>query len=125
LILFSPATFALGVNETLNFQVIDFFKPNIVAIDRGSSDGIMLRDHIKIENQNGFVSRGICVYVDVYHSFWKIYRLHRREVLKVNQSYKLTAKIYSDININVLQEVLKTKWEYLKEKKFDLPNQKK
>ena len=122
---FSESSFALGVNEKLNFQVIDFFKPNIMAIDRGSSDGIILRDHIKIENQNGFVSRGICVYVDVHHSFWKIYRLHRREVLQVNQSYKLTAKVFSDINIIVLQEVLKTKWEYLKEKKFDLPNQKK
>ena len=116
---------ALDVNEKLTFQVVDFFKPNIMAIDRGSSDGINLRDHIRIENQNGFVARGICVHRDVHHSFWKIYRLHRPETLQINQSYKLTSMVFSDINVRVLQEVLRTKWEYLGEKKFDLGQNKK
>ncbi|MDH4466660.1 MAG: hypothetical protein QE271_01265 [Bacteriovoracaceae bacterium] len=111
---------SLDLNEKLNSRVVDYFKPNIIAIDRGSSDGINIRDHARIENKKGFVARGICVYRELHHSFWKIYRLHRPDVLEVNQSYKFTAIVFSDVNVKILQEVLKTKWEYLKDKKLDL-----
>jgi len=103
---------ALDLHESLLSVVLKIYPENIVAFSRGVEDGVKFQDHVKVSNNNVFVSRAVCVKVLPKISFWKIYRTTKGAIQLAHQ-YKITSIPLSEVRPAVLREISSIKLDFL------------
>ncbi len=89
--LLSIHVFALESFERLkDVKILRVLDKNIVFIDHGLEDGIMVNDHAKFSQEySGYSARAICVRASSNGSYWKLYRIPYAETISKDLSYTL------------------------------------
>lgn len=90
-LLFSMQVFALESFERLNgVKILKVVEKNIILIDRGMEDGILINDHAKFSQETeGYSARAICVRAKADMSYWKLYRIPYSETISKDLTYTL------------------------------------
>lgn len=85
----SLSAYSLESFERLNgVKIIKVLDKNIILVDRGIEDGILLNDHAKFSQENeGYSARAICVRVKSSMSYWKLYRIPYSESISKDFTY--------------------------------------
>ena len=85
----SLSAYSLESFERLNgVKIIKVLDKNIILVDRGIEDGILLNDHAKFSQENeGYSARAICVRVKSSISYWKLYRIPYSESISKDFTY--------------------------------------
>lgn len=89
--LFSFKLFALESFERLNgVKILKVLDQNIVMLDRGLEDGIIMNDHAKLSQEaEGYSARAICIRARGNTSFWKLYRIPYSETISKDLTYSI------------------------------------
>ncbi|MCT4642184.1 MAG: DUF481 domain-containing protein [Bacteriovoracaceae bacterium] len=95
LFLISSLAFALDTPDVMKAKVLKAYKNNYLVINRGLEDGIFKGEHIKLTNEQGYVSRAICVKPRMQISHCKVYRVVNPELLSFDVDYKLKSIVQS------------------------------
>lgn len=103
---------ALDLQEKLRAVVLKVYPENIVAFSMGVEDGVRFQDHIKIQSNNAFIARGICVKTLPKVSFWKIYRTTKGS-LQAGFQYDVVSIPLSEVRPSVLRELSAVKLDFL------------
>lgn len=90
-LLISVQVFALESFERLNgIKIIKVIEKNIILIDRGLEDGILVNDHAKLSQETeGYSARAICVRAKATLSYWKLYRIPYAETISKDLTYTM------------------------------------
>ncbi len=85
----SLSAYSLESFERLNgVKILKVLDKNIILVDRGIEDGILLNDHAKFSQENeGYSARAICVRVKSSMSYWKLYRIPYSESISKDFTY--------------------------------------
>ncbi len=78
---------ALESSDSLRLKILKSYNKNILVLSRGLEDGIIVKDHIKITSEDGFIARGICLKATLLTSHWKIYRVVRPQLVSKDSIY--------------------------------------
>lgn len=90
LFLFSFNSFGLEPFEKLqNIQLLRVLDKNIVMINRGLDDAILVNDHAKLSFSGGYAARAICVKAGRETSYWRLYRIPDVERISKDITYTL------------------------------------
>ena len=83
--------FALESFERIKgVKILKVLDKNIIMIDRGFEDGIIVNDHAKLSlEEEGFTSRAICIKAKADKSYWKLYRIPYSETISKDLTYSL------------------------------------
>lgn len=97
--LFSIQVFALESFERLNgVKILKVLESNIILVDRGLEDGILMNDHAKFSQEaEGYSARAICVRARANTSYWKLYRIPYSETISRDLSYTLVGMADKEI----------------------------
>ncbi|MBA2406110.1 MAG: hypothetical protein H0V66_15145 [Bdellovibrionales bacterium] len=89
--LFSFQVFALESFERLNgVKILKVIEKNIILVDRGLEDGILINDHAKLsQEQEGYSARAICIRTKANMSYWKLYRIPYAETISKDLTYTI------------------------------------
>ena len=90
--LFSLPLFALAPYEPLSgVKILKVIEKNIILLDRGLEDGIIVNDHIIMLTQDadGYAARAICVRAKPILSYWKLYRIPYAERISKDLTYTI------------------------------------
>lgn len=89
--LFSVQVFALESFERLNgVKILKVIDRNIILVNRGLEDGILVNDHAKLsQEEEGYSARGICVRAKPDMSYWKLYRIPYSETISKDLTYTI------------------------------------
>ena len=88
--LFSLSALALEPFERLpGVKILRVLDKNIVMVNRGMEDGIMVNDHAKFNQEEGYSARAICIKVKSDMSYWKLYRIPNAETISKDISYTI------------------------------------
>ena len=87
----SSQVFALESFERLkDVKILKVLDKNIVFIDHGLEDGIMVNDHAKFSlEEEGYSARALCIKAKASGSYWKLYRIPYAETISKDLSYTL------------------------------------
>ena len=97
--LFSLQLFALESFERLNgVKILKVVDKNIILIDRGLEDGILVNDHAKLSQETeGYSARAICVRTKASVSYWKLYRIPYSETISKDLTYTIVGMADKEI----------------------------
>ena len=97
--LFSLQLFALESFERLNgVKILKVVDKNIILIDRGLEDGILINDHAKLSQETeGYSARAICVRAKAAVSYWKLYRIPYSETISKDLTYTIVGMADKEI----------------------------
>lgn len=97
--LFSMQVFALESFERLNnVKILKVLDKNIILVDRGLEDGILMNDHAKFSQEaEGYSARAICVRARATTSYWKLYRIPYSETISRDLSYSIVGMADKEI----------------------------
>lgn len=97
--IFSIQVFALESFERLNgVKILRVLSKNIILIDRGLEDGILVNDHAKLSQETeGYSARALCIKVRGDMSYWKLYRIPYAETISKDITYTLVGMADSEI----------------------------
>lgn len=97
--LFSLQVFALESFERLNgVKILKVIDKNIILIDRGLEDGILVNDHAKLSQETeGYSARAICVRAKADMSYWKLYRIPYSETISKDLTYTIVGMADKEI----------------------------
>lgn len=88
--LLSLSALALEPFERLhNVKILRVLDKNIVMVNRGLEDGLMVNDHAKFNQEEGYSARAICIKVKSDLSYWKLYRIPNAETISQDISYTI------------------------------------
>lgn len=89
--LFSLNVWALESFERLNgVKILKVLDQNIILVDRGLEDGIIVNDHAKFSQEaEGYSARALCVRARATTSYWKLYRIPYAETISKDLSYSI------------------------------------
>ena len=89
--LFCSQVFALESFERLKgVKILKVLEKNIVLIDRGFEDGILLNDHAKLsQEEEGYSARALCIKAKADKSYWKLYRIPYSETISKDLTYTI------------------------------------
>ena len=98
-LLFSMQLYALESFERLNgVKILRVLPKNIILIDRGLEDGILVNDHAKLSQETeGYSARALCIKVRGDMSYWKLYRIPYAETISKDLSYTIVGMADSEI----------------------------
>lgn len=90
-LLFSMQVFALEPFERLkDVKILKVIDKNIILVDRGLEDGILVNDHVKLSQEtDGYSARAICVRTKATLSYWKLYRIPYAETISKDLTYTI------------------------------------
>jgi hypothetical protein len=90
-LLFSMQVFALEPFERLkDVKILKVVEKNIILINRGLEDGILVNDHAKLSQETeGYSARAICVRAKADMSYWKLYRIPYAETISKDLTYTI------------------------------------
>ena len=90
ILILSPSTHALDINEELNnVRILDVHPSNVVVLNRGAEDGVEIGNHGKLRGAQGYASRGICIKAGVLTSHWRLYRIVDNQLVSKDLTYTL------------------------------------
>jgi hypothetical protein len=97
--LFSMQVFALESFERLNgVKILKIIDKNIIMIDRGLEDGILMNDHAKLSQESeGYSARAICVRTKGTVSYWRLYRIPYSETISKDLTYTIVGMADKEI----------------------------
>ena len=97
--LFSMQVFALESFERLNgVKILKIIDKNIIMIDRGLEDGILMNDHAKLSQESeGYSARAICVRTKATVSYWRLYRIPYSETISKDLTYTIVGMADKEI----------------------------
>lgn len=104
--------YGLDLQEKLRTTVLKVYPENVVALSIGVEDGVRFQDHIRIQNDGTFLSRGVCVKTLPKISFWKIYRTTKGS-LQTGFQYEIVSIPLSEVRPSVLREINGLKLDFL------------
>lgn len=90
-ILTSFSAYSLGINDTMSLKVYDILKKNRISVNRGIADGLLKNDHLKINNETGYLARGIVIYTKETWSIIQLYRIRKNDTFSRDDHYILTS----------------------------------
>lgn len=93
----SSFAFALEYNDIVDSKILKVYNGNVLILNRGLEDAIMIKDHMKLTSSDGFIARGICIKSGMLSSHWKIYRVVHPELVSKDTTYKLRSMNQSEI----------------------------
>ena len=98
-LLFSVQGFSLESFERLkDVKILKVIETNIVMIDRGLEDGILINDHAKLSQEtDGYSARALCLLTKANVSYWKLYRIPYAETISKDLSYTLVGMADKEI----------------------------
>ena len=98
-LLFSVQGFSLESFERLkSVKILKVIETNIVMIDRGLEDGILINDHAKLSQEtDGYSARALCLLTKANVSYWKLYRIPYAETISKDLSYTLVGMADKEI----------------------------
>jgi hypothetical protein len=98
-LLFSLQLFALESFERLGgVKILKVVDKNIILIDRGLEDGILINDHAKLSQETeGYSARAICVRAKAAVSYWKLYRIPYTETISKDLTYTIVGMADKEI----------------------------
>jgi len=97
--LFSMQVFALESFERLKgIKILRVIDRNIILIDRGLEDGILIKDHAKLSQEaDGYSARAICLRTKANVSYWRLYRIPYAETISKDLTYTLVGMADKEI----------------------------
>ena len=97
--------FALESFDSLtDVKLLRVLPNNIVVLNRGIEDGVVLNDHAKLSNEiAGFSSRTLCLRASRDLSFWKLYRIPNAQAFSKDYTYVLTGLSDREMPLGVAQ----------------------
>ena len=98
-LLFSLQVFALESFERLNgVKILKVIDKNIILVDRGLEDGILVNDHAKLSQEDdGYSARAICIRTKSDMSYWKLYRIPYSETISKDLTYTIVGMADKEI----------------------------
>lgn len=97
LILVSTPLLALVYGDKMNGKILKAYQQNYLVINRGIEDGIVKGEHVKITNDQGYVSRAICIKPRMQISHCKVYRVVNPDLLSLDFDYTISSIKQSEI----------------------------
>lgn len=97
LILLSTPLLALVYGDKMSGKILKAYKQNYLVINRGIEDGIVKGEHVKITNEQGYVSRAICIKPRMQISHCKVYRVVNPDLLSLDFDYSISSIKQSEI----------------------------
>ncbi len=97
--LFSFQLHALESFERLNgVKILRVLDKNIIMVNRGLEDGILLNDHAKLSQEGeGYSARAICIKARGDNSYWKLYRIPYSETISLDLTYSIVGMADKEI----------------------------
>ena len=97
--LISTQVYALESFERLQgVKILKVLDQNIILIDRGLEDGIIVNDHAKLSQETeGYSARAICVRTRAETSYWKLYRIPYAETISKDMTYTIVGMADKEI----------------------------
>lgn len=83
--------YALDSVDELKSKILKVYDKNIIVLNRGLEDGVVINDHIKITDSNGFIARGICIKRGIKTAHFKIYRVNNPKLISKDLTYLLSS----------------------------------
>lgn len=81
-----------GVNDTLETKVHDILDNNRISINRGVSDGVLKKTHVKFNSDDkGYLARGVVIFSKENFSIVQLYRIIGYDSFSRNDVYKMTS----------------------------------
>lgn len=105
LILFVYSTaFALDSVDRLESKILKVYDKNIIVLNRGLEDDIIINDHIKITDNQGFIARGICIKRGNRTAHFKIYRVTKPELISKDTTYLISSINQSEFPDDIIEK---------------------
>jgi hypothetical protein len=97
-LLFAVDALALELNEELlNVRVLAVHPNNVVIMNRGLEDGVVVGSHARLRGTGGYAARGICVRSGIMASHWRLYRVVDPTLISKDLSYTLVGMDASEV----------------------------
>ena len=81
-----------GVNDTLETKVHDILDNNRISINRGVSDGVLKKTHVKFNSDDkGYLARGVVIFSKENFSIVQLYRTIGYDSFSRDDVYKMTS----------------------------------
>lgn len=89
--LLSGQVYALESFERLQgVKILKVLDSNIILVNRGLEDGILVNDHAKLSQESeGYSARAICLKARGETSYWKLYRVPYSETISKDLTYTI------------------------------------
>lgn len=97
LCMISLPVLALVYGDKMTGRVLKAYNENYLVLNRGLEDGIFKNEHVKITNEQGYVSRAICVKPRMMISHCKVYRVVNPQLLSLDNEYTISSIKQSEI----------------------------
>lgn len=89
--------YALESTDELKSKILKVYDKNIIVLNRGLEDDIIINDHIRLTSSNGFIARGICIKRGIQTAHFKIYRVTRPKLISKDIEYILSSINHSEL----------------------------
>lgn len=107
ILIISCPLFALVYGDRMQIKILKTYEGNYLVLNRGVEDGIFKGEHVKITNDQGYVSRAICIKPRMQISHCKIYRVVNPELFSLDFDYTLSSIKQSEIpeDLKMLRDI--------------------